>query len=415
MRTVPERCVRQKQPPSRAADGPRGRRLYGGGRSTLPTASVAEYSVVDRFSSAVPASPALGRLIVDLDALVSNYRSLCRLAPGRTVAAVVKADAYGLGAEAVSMALAAAGCETYFVATVDEALGLRARLPAAVIYSLGGVPGDSAPQLAAARIRPVLNSLSDASKWAAVGREHPAALQIDTGLTRSGFDADELGELLAVPGLPARLNLALLLTHYACADEPERPENRRQLEAMGVLAAAVGPLPTSIANSSGVLLGPDFQGDVVRPGLALYGGIANPGSAFALREVVRLEARVLQRRRVATARRVGYGAAAEVPAGTTLAVLGVGYADGYPRSLGDGVGSALVDGRPAPVVGRVSMDLTVIDVSRLPATAAAEGDYVTLLGGGLALEDVARAAGTIGYELLTGIGGRVRREYRPVR
>ena len=279
-----------------------------------------------------PASePALARLVVDLNSLVANYRSLRRLAPRASVAAVVKANAYGLGVPAVAGALAGAGCDTYFVATLDEALELRGLLPTACIYSLGGVPGDAARAFAAARVRPVLNSLDDARAWAADGQGLPAALQLDSGLTRAGFDEGELAALRADAPLMARLGLSLLLTHYACADEPSVARNEIQRCEFERLRAGLPPLPTSCGNSAGVFLGSAFHGDVVRPGIALYGGRPAAAGANPMREVARLEARVLQVRVLAHAARVGYGATVAVPAGARIAIVGIGhfYRRGY--------------------------------------------------------------------------------------
>ena len=356
--------------------------------------------------------PALARLIVDLDALGANYRELRRHAPQSLVAAVVKANAYGLGMPAVARTLADAGCDTYFVATVDEALELRALLPTVCIYTLGGVPGDSAAVLAAARVRPVLNSLEEARRWAVAGGGEPSALQLDSGLTRAGFDAAELDRLCADPALPARLGVRLLVTHYGCADEPARPQNEQQRLQMLRLRARLPGLPVSMANSAGILLGPAYHGDVVRPGLALYGVRPSTLAPEPMREVARLEALVLQVRELAAPAEVGYGATVSVPAGTRIAILGAGYADGYPRSLGNGVGQVQCEGGAAPVLGRVSMDLITVDLTAVPGGGPVVGDYVTLFGGGQPLERVALAAGTIGYEILTGIGSRVVRQYR---
>jgi alanine racemase len=368
--------------------------------------------VPDSFPSRPSGVPVLARLIVDLDALRANYQSLCRRVGGRAVAAVVKANAYGLGVQEVASALAAVGCRTFFVATVDEALELRSLLPRVVIYTLGGVPGAGAAEaLTAADVRPVLNSLGEAEAWAAVAPDRPAALQLDTGLTRSGFDEREAAELLARPQLVAKLGLVLLLTHFACADEPGHPANERQRRVMDRLRQGFGDLPTSIANSAGTLLGPDFCGDIVRPGIALYGGQPLADGPYTTRPVVRLEARVLQRRVLDAPQTVGYGATVVAPAGTAIAVIAIGYADGWPRSLGNGAGRILVGDKAVPVLGRVSMDLTVVDVTGAAPGQPAVGEYVTLIGPGLALEDVAAAAGTIGYEILTGLGRRVRREY----
>lgn len=357
------------------------------------------------------AVPALARLVVDLDALAANYRTLRALAPAAEVAAVVKANAYGLGVGPVALALAGAGCTTFFVATVQEALQLRALHDTAAIYTLGGVPGRSAAVLAAARVRPVLNCLEDAQAWARDAAGAPCALQLDSGLTRSGFDEPMLAHLLAQDGLYAQLGVALLVTHYASADEPDSAHNAAQRAVFERMRGRLPPLPTSCANSAGVLLGPPYCGDIVRPGIALYGGQPVAHGANPMQAVVRLEARVLQTRELAAAAWVGYGASARAGAGARLAILGIGYADGYPRALGNGAGCALIAGVQAPVIGRVSMDLTTLDVSQVPADALRVGGYVTLIGPGLPLERVAAAAGTLGYEILTGLGARVERTY----
>ena len=360
-----------------------------------------------------PASsePAPARLVVDLDALAANYRALRRLAPEANVAAVVKANAYGLGVHAVAPVLAGEGCDKYFVATVGEALELRGVLPGACIYTLGGVPAGSADALASAAIRPVLNTGDDVRHWLAAAPGRPCALQIDTGLTRCGFGGGELAALCAMPGLVARLGLSLLLTHYACADEPGSPHNEQQRIEFERLRSMLPALPTSLANSAALWLGRAYAGDVVRPGIALYGGRPAAAGANPMREVVRFEARVVQVRELDAPADVGYGATAHVPAGTRVAIVAAGYADGYPRALSGGVGHVLVGGALAPVLGRVSMDLVTVDVTALGRGTPSVGDYVTLFGGGLPLEDVADAAGTLGYELLTGLGSRVRRVY----
>lgn len=359
------------------------------------------------------AVPVLACLTVDLAALAANYATLRRLAPASEIGAVVKANAYGLGVAEVARALAAHGCGTYFVATVQEALELRRLLAEPVIYTLGGVPGGGAAALAAARIRPVLNCIEDARAWARDGRGLECALQIDTGLTRAGFDAHELDRLYAEGPLYPRLNVGLLLTHLASADDPGSPQNARQQAAFEALRARFPGLRTSCANSAGLLLGPAYCGDLVRPGIALYGGRPFADGPNPMQPVVRLEARVLQVRELKEAADVGYGASARVAAGTRLAILGIGYADGYPRSLGGGAGWALLGGVRAAVVGRVSMDLLTVDASAAPDVAV--GDVATLIGPGVTLEAVAEAAGTVGYEILTGIGARVERVYTRVR
>ncbi len=359
-----------------------------------------------------PATPPSARLRIDLRALVDNWRQFARLAAPARASAVVKADAYGLGLAPVAGALAAAGCTEFFVAGVDEALALRALQPRATVYALGGAPATTAPLLAAHAIVPVLNTPDEVREWVRTSGGAPAALQLDTGMTRSGLGAPEIESLCADGDTLPRLNLVLVLSHYACADEPGHRLNDLQLERFAALRARLPPAPTSFANSAGVLLGEHYRGDLVRPGIVLYGSDPTcAGGAGAMREVVRLQGRVLQLRDVLEPGvTVGYGATYRVRPPARFATVGVGYADGYLRALG-GKGIAVAAGHRVPVVGRVSMDLLTLDVTRVPVDELAVGHYVDLIGGGVPLDEVARLAGTIGYELLTRLSSRAERVY----
>ncbi len=353
-------------------------------------------------------------LCVDLDALVHNWRIIDAAArPGRS-AAVVKANAYGLGAVPVADALVRAGCGTLFVATCDEALALRDAGIAAVLYVFEGARVDTARALVQARLSPVLNDAGQCRLWHAATHElasaPPHALHVDTGMSRLGFAVDDF--LAYVANARRRPTPALLMTHLACADEPDHPQNARQLEAFARCQAALPGVPTSIGNSAGALLGAATRGDVVRPGIALYGG--NPyvdRRPLPLREVATVRAPVLQVRELPAGVSVGYGATHVTSAPRRVATLGIGYADGYPRSLG-GRGWGLLRGVRVPLLGRVSMDLVVADVTDI-ADSVVPGDVVTLLGDGIALDQLADAAGTIGYELLTRLGSRFLRSYLP--
>ena len=356
-----------------------------------------------------PAAPP-AVLHVDLEALAFNFRTLGRIAAPAGVAAVVKANAYGLGVGPVAGCLAAAGCDGFFVTSVAEGLELRALQPAVRIYVLEGAAGAVAACVAA-RLVPVLNTVAEVAEWVTAAGRAPAALQLDTGMNRAGLDAADVAALLAAEGLLRGLGLALVMTHLACAEEPGHPLNRLQLERFAALRARLPAAPTSIGNSAGTLLGGEFRGDLVRPGLALYGGRPFPDRPNPLHEVVRLEARVLQIRTVAPDATVGYGASWRADGARRIATVGAGYADGYPRALGNR-GHAFAAGRPVPVVGRVSMDLTTLDVTGLPDGALAVGDGVDLLGGGVPLEAAAELAGTIGYEILTRLSTRLPRRYR---
>lgn len=360
---------------------------------------------------AAPAGAPPALLHIDLDALAGNYRALERIAAPSAVAGVVKANAYGLGIGPVAACLVAAGCRSLFVSSLAEGLELRALEPAVRVFVLEGAAGE--PRTCReARLVPVLNTVAEVREWVAACGAAPAVLQLDTGMARAGLDAGDVAALAAEPALLAALGLELVMTHLACADEPEHPLNRAQLERFAALRASLPKAPTSIGNSAGTLLGPEFRGALVRPGIALYGGRPLASGPNPMREVVRLEARVLQIRELAAGASVGYGAGWTAPTRARIATVGAGYADGYPRALGNR-GYAAAHGRRLPVVGRVSMDLTTLDVTALPPGALAVGDVVALLGGGVPLEDAAELAGTISYEILTRLSTRLARRYHP--
>lgn len=357
-----------------------------------------------------------GRITVDLDAVRANYRRIVTGVAPAEVAAVVKADAYGLGAARVGPALADAGCRDFFVAFLDEALQLKPRLPAdARLHVLNGLAAGDEPLCAAAGIRPVLNSGPQVRRWRDTARASrgplPAALQIDTGMSRLGMAPEELAGLLAEPDLADDIEVTLLMTHLACADTPAEAANRMQLDRFRAAVGGLRPAPRlSIANSAGSVLAPEFHGDLVRAGLALFGAAPASGLAGRLRPVLRLEARVIQVRSVETGARVGYGLTHTARRAGRLATLGVGYADGWPRRLG-GRAAAWFRGVRLPVVGRVSMDSMTVDVTALAPGALSEGDLVELIGPDASVEAVAGQAGTIPYELLAGLGRRLPRAY----
>jgi alanine racemase len=362
---------------------------------------------VNDLSRGAPPPPA--ELHIDLDALATNYRALCSIARPARVAAVVKANAYGLGIGPVAASLAAAGCDTFFVSSFAEGVELRALAPAVHVLVLEGA-GGAVQECIAARLVPVLNTLAEVREWAREAPLVPSVLQLDTGMNRAGLDAGDVESLVAEPGLVEALALELVMTHLACADEPGHPLNRAQVERFAALRSCLPPVPTSIGNSAGIFLGEEFRGDVVRPGLALYGGRPLASGPNPMQPVVRLAARVLQIREVVNETTVGYGASARLQPPARIATVGAGYADGYPRSLGNR-GYASVGGARVPVVGRVSMDLTTLDLSALPPDAVRIGDSVTLLGGDVAFEAAAELAGTASYELLTRLSTRLARRY----
>jgi alanine racemase len=350
-------------------------------------------------------------LTVDLGAVADNWRSLRdRAAPG-AVAGVVKADGYGLGAAPVARALYAAGCRHFFVAHLAEGMAVRAALgPGPMIAVLNGfAPGMDA----GAGLLPVLNGPGDIATWTAAaraaGRQLPALLHVDTGMARLGLTPAEAAALAADPSRLAGLDLRHVMTHLACADDPENPLNAQQASRFAAIRARLPAAPASLANSSGMFLGPDFGSDLARPGCALYGINPMPAAPNPMRQVVTLEAPVLQVRDIPAGTPVGYGASWTAARPSRIATVAAGYADGYLRSLsGRAVGS--IAGRPVPLVGRVSMDLITFDVTDLPDVAP--GTMVQLVGPGNTPDEVAAAAGTIGYEVLTSLGARYRREYR---
>jgi alanine racemase len=355
-------------------------------------------------------------LTIDLGAIADNYRFLRQRLGAASCAGVVKADAYGLGAAQVSPALWEAGCRTFFVATLDEGVALRAALPAAEIHVLGGDVATTAADHAARDLRPVLNSLAEIAAWRAEagrqGRALPATIHLDTGMSRLGMPPAELELLVAEPERLAGIEVTLVMSHLACSDEPAHPQNALQLAAFRRAVRRFRPAGArlSFANSSGVFLGRDYHFDLARPGAALYGLRPQAGVPNPLRPVVRLQGKILQLRDVDTGTPVGYGATHRFARPARLATVGIGYADGYLRSLSNR-GSAIVDGRRVPVVGRVSMDLITLDVSDVPAQALRPGDLVDLIGPDNPADDLADQAGTIGYEILTSLGRRYVRRY----
>jgi alanine racemase len=359
---------------------------------------------------AIDASRAI--LTVDLGALTDNYRRLQREAAGAEVAAVVKANGYGLGALEVAEALEGAGCRRFFVAHLDEARALRRRLPDAGVHVLNGLPTGTEAATIEAGLIPVLNQPGELARWAdqarRVGRRLPAALQIDTGMCRLGFAEAEV-ERLDQSALGA-LELVLVLSHLACAEEPDHPLNERQRQRFEQLRQQLPPAPASFANSSGIFLGPAFRYDLCRPGVALYGVNPTPGRTNPMAPVVTLAAPVLQVHDVRASGTVGYGATFPTRAGMRIATIPLGYADGYPRAAG-GRASAKIAGQLVPLAGRVSMDLITLDVSALAADAVHPGTMVTLIGGPDGVDELAAAAGTIGYEVLTRLGSRFARRY----
>lgn len=363
-----------------------------------------------------PAAARAGAILtIDLPAIQANYRRLQDELGETACAAVVKADAYGLGAERVAPALAAAGATTFFVAQLEEGITLHPVVPGAAIYVLNGLGTGTPEDMRAHDLCPVLNTLEEIERWdaaaRAVGRALPAAIHIDTGMNRLGLPRQELDRLAQEPARLAGVDVRFLMSHLACAEEPGHTLNRSQLRAFAAARARLPAAPASLANSSGIFLGADYHFDLARPGVALYGVNPTPGAPSPMRQVLRLQARILQVREIDATRTVGYGATRRVEKGTRVATLAAGYADGYLRSLSNN-GSAWIGARRLPVLGRVSMDLITVDVSGLPPDTVRPGGFADLIGPHYDIDALAADAGSIGYELLTALGGRYHRIYR---
>ncbi|MGQ0675132.1 MAG: alanine racemase [Rhodospirillales bacterium] len=366
-------------------------------------------------ASATTAPSAAAVLSVDLGAIAANYRRLRDYVAPAECAAVVKADAYGLGVAQVAPALARAGALSFFVAQGPEGAALRRVLPKiASIYVLNGLMDHDRQAFEAERLAPVLNDLGQIERWSqycrARGARLPAALHIDTGMNRLGLPSVELARLAREPQLLAGIGLELVMSHLACADEPDHRLNRRQRDAFRAALTLVPGVRASLAASSGIFLGRDFHFDLARPGVALYGANPLPGKPNPMAQVVGLKARILQVRDVDRGETVGYGAAHRFIRRRRIATVGVGYADGFLRSLSNR-GCAMLGGVPAPIVGRVSMDLITLDVSDAPGALQRAGETVELIGPGRTIDDVAAEAGTIAYEILTSLGPRYERRY----
>ena len=354
------------------------------------------------------------RLTVRLSAIAANFKTAQRLAGTATAAAVVKADAYGTGLAPVAPALVHAGCDTFFVARLEEGLALRPLAPEARIFVLDGAQPDAVPALISHRLTPVLNSIAEIAGWSAAARATrtrlDAAIHIDTGMNRLGLPGAELATLAAEHAKRLEgIRLVLVMSHLAYSDDAEAKMNRGQLDRFKTALVMLPPAPASLAASGGMLLGRDYLFDMVRPGLGLYGGNPQPAKPNPFQVAVRLTARILQLHRADKGETVGYGATFRTKRPSLLATAGVGYADGLMRAISNR-GAGAIGGVCAPVVGRVSMDLVTLDVTDVPGTLATGMD-VEFFGDTISLEEIATAANTIPYEILTLLSHRATRVY----
>jgi len=382
--------------------------------AAAPESPAAENTV----TSGPPAAEAGGILTIDLGAIEANWRALGRRATPAECAAVIKADGYGCGIDEVAGALAKAGCRTFFVADLSEARKARAAASEPAIYVLNGLMPGTAPAYADIRARPVIGSMVELAEWDAFVSTHQwhggAALHVDTGMNRLGISVNDAAAL--APRIRAENHgITLLMSHLACSEIPEHPLNAQQISLFREVRVLYRGIPASLANSSGIFLGQTAHCDMVRPGVALYGVNPIPGQKNPMRPVIGLQAHIAQVRTVPRGETIGYDAAWTAKRATRIAVVAIGYADGYPRaaSASDAVpgADAIVAGQRCPLAGRVSMDLLAIDITDLPENVGRRGEFATLIGAEMTVDDVAQAAGTIGYEVLTGLGRRYHRVY----
>ena len=370
-------------------------------------------------NQAAALATATGVLTVDLDAIVANWRKLEKAAVPAECAAVIKADAYGCGVDPVARALAAAGCKTFFVATLDEARAARAAVPSATIYALDGFFQNCGDAFAKIDCKPVIGDLNELAEWDVFCRRSgwagSAAIHIDTGMNRLGLSITE------AQGIIPRINagdhgITLVMSHLACAEALNHPLNAKQLATFREIASLFTGVPASLSNSSGIFLSPQFLFDLVRPGAALYGVNPTPEADNPMQPVVDLKARIVHVRNVEKGDSVGYGGTWTARRPTRLAIVSAGYADGYFRAAGSNDGTrgaeVVVAGKRCPIAGRVSMDLMAVDVTDLEKNAVRRGHMVTLIGEGITVDELAHHFGTIGYEVLTSLGPRYARIYK---
>jgi alanine racemase len=360
-----------------------------------------------------------GVLTIDLGAIQSNYRALWARVTPAECAAVVKADAYGCGIEPVVRALNRSNCKTYFVAHLAEGRQVRALAPDATIYALNGIVPGAAAAFAEARVRPVISSMQELAEWDAFcttsGWRGGAALHFDTGMNRLGIPADEAAALASRIKMPDH-GITLVMSHFACADLPSHALNSRQIQLFREIRVMFRGITAALANSAGIYLGASTHFDLVRPGYALYGGNPTPGNPNPMLPVIGLRARILQVRALARGDTVGYGATWTAPREARIAIVSTGYGDGYLRSAGHpdprSAAEVVIAETRCRVIGRVSMDLLAVDVTGLPDNLTRRGEWATLIGGSVDIDTLGAQCGTIGYELLCGLGRRYTRVWK---
>ena len=368
-------------------------------------------SIVDQ----LPKSSPRPILTFDMGALQANYAYLQSLAPKTEIAGVVKANGYGCGAKEVASALGAVGCKTFFVTSLEEALHLRglAGLQEATIYTFNGCFKEEQSAFQINRISPLLNSLEEWQSWtesnAASSQVPSYGLHVDTGMNRQGMSLDDAQSIAsALDGESSGPDL--VISHLASADNAGAPFSAEQRKRFEAVKSWFGNARHSLANSAGLHLGRPYHLDVARPGIALYGGQPLTGKAVPLKPVAHLHAPILQTRVIQAGESVGYGETFRAARKARIATLPLGYADGILRSLSNN-GFVSLGGRRAPIVGRISMDLTTVDVSEIPEELSRPGAWAEVLGETISVDDMGKAAGSFSYEILTSLGNRYERRY----
>jgi alanine racemase len=350
-----------------------------------------------------------GLVEVNLAALKSNWLALKSAAHGAEVAAPIKGEAYGLGLAPCAKALWEAGCLSFYVARPLEGEALRGILSEAQISVLDGLyPGQSAFYVKH-RLIPAITSIAQADEWAKDGQGAPCTLHVDTGINRLGLSVADYAQILRTH---PKLNIAFVMSHLACSDEPDHPMNEAQRRRFAEIRSLAPHIKASFANSSGIYLGKAYAHDQVRPGVALYGGNPLPGKPNPMQVVATLKARVMQIRELKPGETLGYSATWAASGPTRVALLGAGYRDGVPRrlssSLQSGPAQVFLNGKRCPVIGRVSMDMMGVNVTDATANL---GDWAEIFGRNIPVDEAAGWAQTISYELLTHLGSRYARHY----
>ena len=374
------------------------------------------------FSETLTSSHAGAILSIDLCAIISNYHLLTKKLGGKKPSAVIKADGYGLGALPVAITLVNAGCQIFFVANLEEGIRLRNGLNETEIsenydieiHVLSGLMPNSEEIYKVSRLIPVLCSLDQIYDWKIycqkLNKALPCDIHVDTGMCRLGLPPVELAKLEIDPSRIKNLNINLIISHLACAEEPNHKKNKEQLIAFNLARKVLPQGSASLANSSGIFLGPDYHFDLARPGAALYGLEPTIDKTNPMAQVVRLQGKIAQVRDIDTPQTVGYGATFSADGPARIATVSVGYADGYSRFLSS-KGIGFIENYPVPIVGRISMDLITFDITNVPEHMCKVGNLIDLIGPNNPVDVIARDTGTIGYEVLTSLGNRFHRRY----